>query len=352
MLHILQRALRLLLQGGHHGGVRSAAGPEVIAIGETMMMVTPVEPESLATAELLRLHPGGAESNVACHLARLGVHAAWVSVLGDDVLGDRIARTIEGHGVDTRWVSRDAAAPTGVYFKDPGHGVLYYRAASAASRMCADTVAAVPLEDAAVVHLSGITPALSATCAELIDSVFERVAASPARLSFDVNYRPALWAPGSAAPALLALAERADIVFVGLDEANALWGAATPEEVRALLPTPARLVVKDGDVGATEFGQEVRVFVPAIATEVIEAIGAGDAFAAGYLAAMLKGASAAERLGAGHERARLVLRSTSDFIVEEEVEQREQELHALAASGAVDTGAGGAAHSQHGKGAI
>ena len=119
-------------------------------------------------------------------------------------------------------------------------------------------------------------------------------------MAFDVNHRAALWAPGAAASALLPLARRADLVFVGLDEAECLWHTATADDVRALLPEPTTLVVKDGDVGATEFrraaGADHRTFVPAIPTEVVEAVGAGDAFAAGYLAALLQGADAAARL--------------------------------------------------------
>lgn len=300
--------------------------PRLITLGETMVMLTPGRAQSLAEAAQLQVHVGGAESNAASHVAALGIDTAWVSAVGADVLGTRVRDSIAARGVDVRWVRTDPAAPTGVYFKDPGHGVLYYRAGSAASRLTADAVAEVPFEDAEIVHLSGITPALSAECAALVDAVIERVDASDALLSFDVNHRAALWAPGEAAPALLALARRADIVLVGLDEAETVWGCATVDDVRALLPEPARLIVKDGDVGATEFARDgasrdgvpgatdAKTFVPAIPTEVVEAVGAGDAFAAGYLAALLQGADADERLRAGHSRAHLVLLSTSDFV--------------------------------------
>ena len=298
----------------------STPPPRLIALGETMVMITPARAESLATADDLRLHVGGAESNVATHAAALGVPCAWVSAVGDDVLGRRVRRVVEERGVDVRWVTSDPHAPTGVYFKDPGNGVLYYRRGSAASRLTAEAVAHVPFEGAEVVHLSGITPALSDSCAELVDSVIERVAASAAVLSFDVNLRPPLWSPDAAAPVLRSLARRADLVFVGLDEASALWGCETPADVRAALPEPARLVVKDGDIGATEFDRgadrDETTFEPAIATAVVEPVGAGDAFAAGYLAALLNGADAASRLRAGHERAHLVLLSTSDFVME------------------------------------
>ncbi|MBT2513642.1 sugar kinase [Arthrobacter sp. ISL-30] len=296
--------------------MNSEAIPRVIAIGETMMLVTPATAEPLMSATDFHLDAGGAESNVASHLARLGVHAAWVSAVGDDALGERLRATIANRGVDTRWVTSDAEASTGVYFKDPGNTVLYYRTGSAASRMGPASITGVPLEDADIVHLSGITPALSPSCAALMDAVYDRVAASDAVLSFDVNHRPPLWPGGTAGPALLSLARRADVVFVGLDEAETLWGCETANDVRTLLPEPDRLVVKDRDVGATEFHGADQAFVSAIPTDVVEAVGAGDAFAAGYLAAALEGASASDRLLAGHIQARLVLQSTSDFIAE------------------------------------
>ncbi|MGB3730531.1 sugar kinase [Microbacterium sp.] len=294
-----------------------ASAPRLITIGETMALVTPAHAEPLATAQDVRLLIGGAESNVAVHAVRLGIPTAWVSAVGDDALGVRVLDEVAGHGVDVRGVTRNPDAPTGVYFKDPGRGVLYYRRGSAASLLGPDDIAGVPLEDAEIVHVSGITPALSPRCAALIESVFARVAAAGGILSFDVNHRAALWEPGAAASALLALARRADIVFVGLDEAEGLWGTADADAVRALMPQPAVVVVKDGDVGATEFdrrsGENLRTFVPAIRTEVVEPVGAGDAFAAGYLAARLQGADAVARLTGGHRRAHLVLQSTDDL---------------------------------------
>lgn len=289
------------------------ADPALITLGETMVLVTPSDATRLADADDVRLTIGGAESNVAAQVASLGHRAAWVSALGDDVLGRRLQRTVAAQGVDTRWVVFDGDAPTGVYFKDPGHGVHYYRAGSAASRMGPESVVDVPFEAAEIVHISGITPALSRGCAAMIDAVVERVtAAGRGLLSFDVNHRRALWEASVAAPALLDLANHADIVFVGLDEAQTLWGCSTPEDVRTLVASPAHLVVKDGDVGATEFSHAGAVFVPAIPTEVVEAVGAGDAFAAGWIAAKLAGGEADERLQAGHRRAHLVLQSTDD----------------------------------------
>jgi 2-dehydro-3-deoxygluconokinase len=287
--------------------------PAVITLGETMVLVTPACAEPLDAAAQFHLDAGGAESNVASHLAALGHHSAWVSSIGNDALGRRIERQIRERGVDTRWVHTDSTAPTGVYFKNPGSGVQYFRSGSAASKMNPATLDDLPLQHARLVHISGITPALSASCADLIDALVDRVAGTDTLLSFDANYRAALWPVDEAGPRLLAIARRADLVFVGLDEALVLWGTETPEQVRELIGSSQTLVVKDGDIGATSLSPGEVAFVPATPTNVVEAVGAGDAFAAGYLSAFLNGRPAAERLSSGHERAVQVLASTSDF---------------------------------------
>jgi 2-dehydro-3-deoxygluconokinase len=302
----------------------SHARHRIITLGETMVLVTPNTSDSLEVASEFRLDVGGAESNVASHLAALGHEASWVSRVGDDALGRRLVSTIRARGVDTSMVEVSADAPTGVYFKNPGAGVLYYRSGSAASTLSPGILDQVPLSDAELVHVSGITPALSAGCGALIDSLIDRLEGTDTLISFDVNYRSALWSVADAGPRLHRLAQRADIVFVGLDEAETLWDTRTPDEVRSVLHAPGRLVIKDSDVGATEYSPEGETFVPALSVDVVEAVGAGDAFAAGYLAAALDGRDSADRLTAGHQRAALVLQSMSDFITEDPRNGEEQ----------------------------
>ena len=287
--------------------------PTVLAIGETMVLVAPALPEPLERATAFHLDPGGAEANVASHLAALGRPAAWAGLVGDDALGRRLVRQLAERGVDIRWVGTRADAPTGVYFKDPGNGVRYYRSGSAASRMDPSFLDGLPIDTARVVHLSGVTPALSQPCDALAEAVVDRVAGGAALVSFDVNHRPALWAADAAPERLRSLAARADLVFVGLDEAAVLWGTETAAAVRALLPQPRLLIVKDEAALATEFSEAGVAEVPAFEVEVVEPVGAGDAFAAGYLDALLSGASPHERLGAGHTRAVTVLGDTADF---------------------------------------
>ncbi len=289
--------------------------PEIVCVGETMILITPTD-TGLAAASAASLGLAGAESNVTAGLAAAGHRVAWASRLGADPLGDRIADELERRGVEL-WVERETDAPTGVMFKDPGaegSSVFYYRRGSAASRMAAGFLSPERLAGVRIVHTTGITPALSTTTREMVDQLFADARAAGALVSFDVNDRRALWSIEDAADTLARLANAADICFVGRDEAERIWGTATPEEIRAFLPDCALLVVKDGDVGATAFdGAADAVFVPAPVVDVVEPVGAGDAYASGFLAAMLEGRPLAERLQAGHDAAARVLRIAADM---------------------------------------
>jgi 2-dehydro-3-deoxygluconokinase len=289
---------------------------DLLAVGETMVVVAPTAPAPLSTAATYVLRPGGAESNVAIHLARLGHRAAWFSAVGDDPFGRIIVEHLAGAGVDTSHVMTLPGNPTGIYFKHVADGlsrVFYYRAGSAASTLgpwAAARIAAVP---ARVIHLTGVTPALSAGCADLTRELMA-TRTGESLVSFDVNFRPALWPATDAAPVLRELASRADVVFVGLDEAHDLWGAAEPADVRRILPGPRTLVVKDAANGATEFGGSGTWYEPAPAITVVEPIGAGDAFAAGWLSGMLRGFDPPGRLVLGHRVAAQVLGTTADDV--------------------------------------
>ncbi len=292
-------------------------GYDVVCIGETMAMFTSANGRPLATRPPVTMEVGGAESNVACGLAALGHRVAWLSRLGADPFGDRILAELGARGVDTGGVEVDPAGRTGVYFKDPGPAgtaVYYYRSGSAASAMGPATATAPAAQAARIVHVSGITAALSDSCARLLDAVLVQRAPGAAPVSFDVNYRPKLWPPAAAAPVLLRLAQAADLVFVGLDEAGTLWQVASAGQLRELMPAVPLLVIKDAERGAFSFSAaEGGIEVPAPAVEVVEPVGAGDAFAAGYLSALLAGRGAVTRLRTGHLMAAAALRSVGDL---------------------------------------
>ncbi len=287
---------------------------DLLALGETMALVVPARPEPLEEAQDFHVAIGGAESNVACHLAAAGHRTAWVSALGQDALGRRVRADIASHGVDVSAVRLDPSAPTGLYVKDPGHGVTYYRSGSAASRLGPDDLGRVDLACARIVHLTGITLALSASCRDLVHAAIDAAHAAGALVSLDVNHRPSLWgSTEEAAREILAAARRADVVLVGRDEAETLWGTVTADEIRALLPDVPHLVVKDAEIEAVEFTGGARTAAPTPRVEVVEAVGAGDAFAAGWFDGLLHGAEPAERLARGHARAAHALSSTQDI---------------------------------------
>ncbi|PRY00807.1 sugar kinase [Allonocardiopsis opalescens] len=303
---------------GDDGG-RAAA--EVVCVGETMALLTPVDARPLLERPRLEMALGGAESNVACGLAGLGHRAAWLSRVGDDPFGALVRAEVAARGVDTAHVEVDPDRPTGVYFKDPRPGgtrVHYYRRGSAAAAMDAGLAArpgtGAVLRGARIVHLSGITPVLSESCAELTDELLVRRAVPGPLLSFDVNHRPALWSAQQAAEPLLRLARAADLVFVGRDEAQTLWGTGDPAAIRRLLGSVPAVVVKDAGEGATLFAADgPATFVPALRVPVVEPVGAGDAFAAGYLSGLLDGRDPVRRLRLGHLLAAMTLRQVGDL---------------------------------------
>lgn len=282
---------------------QSVTGLDVVAVGETMIMLVPEGGTSLSESTRFATHIGGAESNVAMNLARLGLTVRWASVMSDDPLGKRVAREIEAAGVDVAAIVWRHSDQTGMYLKDPSAEatqVYYYRQGSAARLLDESIWLDERLHDARVLHLSGITPALSESARLAVEEAVFRRYTRADKISFDVNYRPALWDVASAAPVLQELADAADIVFVGLDEAHALWGCRTADAVRAILPGPACLIVKDGPVGAHAFAPEGRIFVPSLSVEVIEPVGAGDAFAAGFIKGVVDGLGTAKSLRLGH----------------------------------------------------
>lgn len=287
---------------------------DVVCVGESMITFVPSAPgQRLADAAAFDRGTGGAESNVACALARLGHAVRWISRVGADPFGDHLVTAIAAAGVDVSEVHRDPGRPTGVYFRTGDGEVAYYRSGSAATAMDPGNVDRRDAWAGRVLHLSGITPALSQGCADLVHGL---TAPGPDRplVSFDVNHRPALWR--SADPGRLAvLAARCDLVLVGEDEAAAAWGLPDADAVREALPDPAVLVVKQGARGATAYeGGADGVFVPAPDTPVVDLVGAGDAFAAGFLSATLRALPLPDRLARGHALAAAVIGVRGDSL--------------------------------------
>lgn len=136
----------------------------VVTVGETMALLRTRDIGSLRHVSEMVLGIGGAESNVAIGLRRLGVDVGWLGRVGDDALGERVTREIRAEGVDVVGIV-DADAPTGLMLKErpspSSTAVFYYRAGSAGSRMRPEDVPAGWIEDAELLHVTGITALLS-----------------------------------------------------------------------------------------------------------------------------------------------------------------------------------------------
>jgi 2-dehydro-3-deoxygluconokinase len=270
--------------------------PAVVTFGESKALFRADPGEPLRTARRFSRSIAGAESNVAVGLARLGCAAGWFGRVGDDPLGLGILDTLRGEGVDVSRAIVDEAAPTGVLVRDT-HAerridVAYARLGSAGSRLSRADLDAGYLASARVLHLTGITPALSPAARDATAEAVRLAAQAGVTVSFDPNLRRRLWPDEHAARReLLALADLSQLVLLGQAEAALLTGEHDPERAARWLAGRgvATIAVKLGAEGAYGFSDGVSYQCAALAVHAADPIGAGDAFDAGFLAAWLAG---------------------------------------------------------------
>lgn len=285
---------------------------DIATFGETMALFLP------RGGGVYQISYVGAESNVAVALARLGHAVRFAGAVGADELGRYIATQLEEEGVSTM-LTFDDEYHTGIMLKEERAQetrVLYYRSRSPMAALKAPPDPALVLRGAAWLHVSGITPALSATCQHAVNALVRRAKADGIGVSFDVNYRPTLWpSTGTAMESLNSLFKFSDVIFIGEDEAEALIGGGSPEHITSFLGiAPSQeLVVKHGPRGATAVIGGEAYWEPARAVEALEVTGAGDAFAAGYLSGHLRQAGPSARLRLGNLLASYAIRVRGDL---------------------------------------
>jgi 2-dehydro-3-deoxygluconokinase len=270
-----------------------------VTFGETMALFRAREVGSLRHAADVVLGIGGAESNVAIGLSRLGVDVGWLGRVGDDSLGERVLREIRAEGIEVRGIL-DHEARTGLMVKErpapASSAVHYYRGGSAGSRLEPDDIPPGWIEEAAVLHVTGITALLSESARACLMAAIARGRAAGVLISFDVNYRSALAPPEVAGPLLRAVADEADLVFGGADELRLLRpGAADPvQELRD--GGVGEVVLKRGAHGASVFHSGRTEHIDGLRVDVVDTVGAGDAFVAGYLSGLIEALDVAARL--------------------------------------------------------
>ena len=279
---------------------RPPARLDLVGLGEVMLRLAARPPQRLEQASDLDVQIGGTEANVAAACARFGLRTALISILpSDHAWGDRTVRELTGHGVDCRGVLRRPGQRMGLYFIEYGMAprpvrILYDRRDSAFSRLVPDDVDWSLIRDARLVHLTGVTAALGDNLREVVRRAIDEAAAADVPVSFDVNYRSRLWSPKEARDFLGEIAPRVRYLFIGADDAaTVLELEGSPERVldalHRLAPS-ATVALTLGEAGSLVLaGGELRRPSKRYAVSVVDRVGAGDAYAAGFLWATLTG---------------------------------------------------------------
>jgi 2-dehydro-3-deoxygluconokinase len=266
----------------------------VVTIGEPLVAFIATD-GPLASAGAYTCVVTGAEVNVAIGVARLGHSVDLIGLVGDDGLGQRVLRALRAEGIGIEHLQVVPDTTTGILVREPSTfgpaEVTYRREGSAGARLSIAEVeeAAGPLAGATWLHITGITPALSESCVQAVDRAVDLARAGRARVSLDVNMRRKLWSEKRAHETLQRLLGRCDLVFGDRAELCMLAGVSSVADSIAVLHSHGieDVVEKRAAEGATIFGRDGsrRELPPVPVAYVLDAVGAGDAFVSGYLAA-------------------------------------------------------------------
>ncbi|UOQ45069.1 sugar kinase [Halobacillus salinarum] len=293
---------------------------DVVTIGETMVLFSSSDQLPLEYVNQMQKQIGGAESNVAIALSRLGFKAGWISKLGDDPFGRYVRKFIRGEGVDTSAVTFTNQAPTAVYFKEKLSAeevnVYYYRHQSAASLLHPADINENYLSSAKFLHLTGITPALSDSCQETIFHAIRQAKANGLKIVFDPNLRFKLWKnKDKARKTLMEMATLSDYILPGIEESYFLTGEEDYEKAAQTLLTNEEqtIITKLGAEGAFYYSANESGKVEGFPVkQVVDPIGAGDGFAAGVISRLLEGGSIREAAERGNAVGAFVVQMNGD----------------------------------------
>jgi len=269
--------------------------PSLITFGETSAVFVARDVGRMRYCRDFTIRPGGAEATVAVGVRRLGFETAWISALGEDEMGHYIRSLVAGEGVDVSRVAMVRGKPTAVFLRErlPGGDArhFYYRKDSAFANYTPDMLDEDFIASAKILHLTGINPALSPSCDESSWRAIEIARAHGVKIGFDPNVRLALWSREQARATLERYLAAADIVFPGLEDMQMLYGQISLDEALLRLADLGcrNIAMKtgDGDVVVSSGGRGTVLPVEKIAFPV-DLMGAGDAFAAGCLAGLLR----------------------------------------------------------------
>lgn len=291
---------------------------EVITFGETMGLMMPMGNKDFVTATQFQKSFGGAESNVAIGLARLQHQVGWFSLLGKDPFGTVIYKTIRGEGVDVSRVKWTDQTATGLMLREKKKGqvsVHYYRKNSAASTMNSEDLDHEYIRGAKILHVTGITAALSSSCREALHTAIDVAREHGVKICFDPNLRLKLWKLEEAREVLLPLAEKADYFLPGWDECKLLFNTEDEETIFQRLDQLSAICIIKGKGDETVIYEKgSKQSVPFVKVDqVVDTVGAGDAFCAGFLSGVLRGLSIKEAVEIGSHLGAMVIQAEGDW---------------------------------------
>ena len=267
---------------------------QLVTMGETLASMCSLEPLPLRQASRFDLSIAGAESNVAIGAARLGIRTSWIGRVGDDELGHLIVNKMRGEDLDVR-AQFDVEHPTVLMLKSRRtssiQNVDYYRRESAGSHLSTADIDVALISCADVFHVSAITSALSKDARDAVRSAISTAKRAGTQVSIDLNYRSALWSREEAAPEFRFLAGAADFLFCTVSEAQIVAQGDDPVSLARQLAEygAGQVVVKQGSDGAISWRDGKSSVVKPIPVSAFDEVGAGDAFAAGFLASLIAG---------------------------------------------------------------
>jgi 2-dehydro-3-deoxygluconokinase len=267
--------------------------PDILALGEPMVEFNQVKG---GDGRQYLQGFGGDTSNFAIAAARQGARVGYISRIGDDPYGAMLRALWTEEAVDHRFVLPDPAAFTAIYFVThgaKGHEFSFFRSGSAASRMSVEDLPEEAIRAAKVLHVSGISLAISNSACDAAYAAMRLARAAGVKVSFDTNLRLRLWSVERARAIMADVIGLSDICLPSYEDIVAITGLTDPDQlVDFCLARGAKLVaLKMGAKGALLAEPGQRVMVPPIPCEPIDATGAGDTFGGAFVARLVAGDS-------------------------------------------------------------
>ena len=268
---------------------------DVLTIGDALITMNSQTNGPLRFVHTFERKVGGAELNVAIGCSRLGLKTGWISKLGKDEFGRYITSYARGEGIDTSQVELVEGYPTSIYFKEILNAErinsYYYRHNSPTNLFKIEDINEDYVKNTKVVHISGVFPAINETNKDIVLQLVKLAKKNNVIVTFDPNIRLKLWSPEKAKKVLQSFLPYVDVLITGEEEAELLLGSSNMQNLIELGKhfSISHIILKRGEKGATGYkGGEIIDVTPVISTKIVDTIGAGDGFAAGYIYSLIK----------------------------------------------------------------